>query len=74
MGDTVKDAGNRSQLKPEGWHTITPRIVVRDTKGFVEFLKQVFDATGEYVETRPSVVTEPRAVATGSAGGVIQLR
>jgi len=41
---------------PEGWHTITPRIVVQDAKLFVEFLRNVFSATGEYLETRPSVI------------------
>ena len=45
-----------SHPAPEGWNTITPRIVVQDTKGLVEFLRQVFDATGDYVETRPSVI------------------
>ena len=45
-----------SHPAPEGWNTITPRIVVQDAKGLVEFLRQVFDATGDYVETRPSVI------------------
>ena len=45
-----------SHPAPEGWNTITPRIVVQDAKGFVEFLRQVFDATGDYLETRPSVI------------------
>jgi uncharacterized glyoxalase superfamily protein PhnB len=41
---------------PEGWRTITPRIVVDDPKEFVEFLKRVFDAEGDYLENRPSVI------------------
>ena len=45
-----------SHPAPEGWNTITPRIVVQDAKGFVEFLRQVFDATGDYLDTRPSVI------------------
>ena len=45
-----------SHPAPEGWNTITPRIVVQDAKGLVEFLRQVFDATGDYVESRPSVI------------------
>jgi PhnB protein len=47
----------KSQYAPEGWHTITPRIVVHDAKQFVEFLKDIFGATGDYLETRPSVMT-----------------
>jgi uncharacterized glyoxalase superfamily protein PhnB len=35
---------------------VTPRIVVVDTKRFVDFLKQVFEATGDYLESRPSVI------------------
>jgi uncharacterized glyoxalase superfamily protein PhnB len=41
---------------PEGWHSITPRLVVHDTGKLVEFLKQVFDATGDYQIERPSVM------------------
>jgi uncharacterized glyoxalase superfamily protein PhnB len=41
---------------PDGWHTVTPRIVVRGAKQFVVFLKQVFEATGEYRQDRPSEV------------------
>ncbi len=41
---------------PEGWHSVTPRIVARDARGLVEFLKRVFDATGEYREAAPSVL------------------
>lgn len=40
----------------EGWHIITPRIVAQGTKRFVEFLVQVFGATGEFQDTRPSVL------------------
>ena len=46
----------KSHAAPEGWNTITPRIVVQDSKGFVDFLRQVFDATGDYLESRPSVI------------------
>jgi PhnB protein len=41
---------------PEGWHTITPRLVVRQASEFVEFVKTVFLATGEYEEQRPTVL------------------
>ncbi len=42
--------------RPEGCHTVTPRIVVHDAKRLVEFLKQVFGATGEYRQDRPAEV------------------
>ena len=41
---------------PEGWHSITPRLVVDDTAKLVAFLKQVFDATGDHQTERPSVI------------------
>lgn len=39
---------------PEGWHTVTPRIFARDHEALVAFLKDVFDATGEFHADRPS--------------------
>jgi uncharacterized glyoxalase superfamily protein PhnB len=47
----------RSSSSPEGWHTVTPRIVARDAQHLVEFIKEVFRATGDYEQTRPSVIT-----------------
>ena len=41
---------------PEGWHSITPRLVARDAAMLVEFLKQAFDATGDFRTDRPSVM------------------
>ena len=39
---------------PEGWHTVTPRIIARDTEGLVAFLQRVFGATGEFRAEMPS--------------------
>jgi uncharacterized glyoxalase superfamily protein PhnB len=41
---------------PEGYHTVTPRIVVDDVAGFVAFLRVVFGATGDIVEGRPAEI------------------
>ncbi len=40
--------------QPAGWHTVTPRIVTRDVEGLVEFLRQVFEASGELHPARPA--------------------
>jgi len=53
----MKGTNNPFHFTPEGWHTITPRIVVHHAKEIVDFLKQVFGATGEYRSDRPSVIT-----------------
>jgi uncharacterized glyoxalase superfamily protein PhnB len=45
-----------SSSAPEGWHTITPRIVVDDAQGLVAFLVTVFEAAGEYRSDRPSEI------------------
>jgi PhnB protein len=44
-------------LSPKGWRTITPRIVASDARSLVEFVKQVFEATGEYRVDAPTVLS-----------------
>ncbi len=39
---------------PEGWHTVTPRIVVEDPATLVRFLTHAFDASGECADDAPS--------------------
>ena len=41
---------------PEGWHTLTPRIVTDDVAGLVGFLKVALGATGEVPEDRPATL------------------
>jgi PhnB protein len=41
---------------PDGWHSLTPRIVTEDMAGLVEFLRRAFDATGEVHPDRPTVL------------------
>jgi PhnB protein len=40
--------------KPDGWSTITPRIVTQDVRGLIQFLRAAFDAEGDFVCGRPS--------------------
>jgi PhnB protein len=40
---------------PEGWHSVTPRLVVHDPAKLVEFLKQAFGASGDYAADAPSI-------------------
>jgi uncharacterized glyoxalase superfamily protein PhnB len=44
----------KSSRIPDGWHTVTPRIVVEDTSAVVHFLETVFGATGELRSDSPS--------------------
>jgi PhnB protein len=41
---------------PEGWQSITARIVVDDIAGLAAFLQRVFGATGDLRTDRPSVL------------------
>ena len=41
---------------PDGWHSVTPRLMVSDPARLVEFLKQAFGATGDLLTQRPSVI------------------
>ena len=43
-----------STSQPDGWHTVTPRIVVRDPETLVTFLRDVFGASGHYHAERPA--------------------
>ena len=52
MGDTV----NHFNFAPDGWHTVTPKLVVNDARQAIEFVREVFEATGDYLPDRPSVI------------------
>src|SRR6185503_10666250 len=45
-----------AETTPEGWHSITPRLVVREPARLVEFLKQAFGASGELRTDMPSLI------------------
>ncbi len=45
-----------TKLLPEGWHSITPRLIVDDPARLVDFLRVAFDATGEFRADMPSVL------------------
>lgn len=45
---------NLPTYKPAGWPTVTPRIIVHGAKQLVDFVKQVFAATGEYHPQAPA--------------------
>jgi uncharacterized glyoxalase superfamily protein PhnB len=42
--------------RPPEFRTVTPRVVVSDAAGAVEFLRTVFDAVGEVQAERPTEV------------------
>ena len=44
-------------MNPPGWRTITPRIVVPRAEDLVKFIKDVFEATGDYQQDRPAIIS-----------------
>ena len=38
----------------KGFHTVTPRIIMRDPQDLITFLKEVFGAEGDFVPGRPA--------------------
>ena len=55
---------------PEGWHTVTPRIVVRNAEQMVAFINRVFGATGEYRIGSPSIIQIGDSVLMVSEAGI----
>jgi PhnB protein len=41
---------------PEGWHSVTPRLVVHDPAKLVRFLKHAFGATGDFATDAPALM------------------
>ena len=60
----------RPSFTPEGWHTVTPRIVAQHAQELVEFIKHVFGATGEYRTDRPVIVSIGDSMIMISDAGV----
>ncbi|MEX3924934.1 MULTISPECIES: VOC family protein [Paraburkholderia] len=45
-----------ANFQPDGWHTVTPRIVVRDAENLVAFIKTVFQAQGVFRHGLPAEI------------------
>ncbi|MBV9438388.1 MAG: VOC family protein [Candidatus Eremiobacteraeota bacterium] len=58
-----------AECLPEGWHTVTPRLVVRDPRRLVQFLVEAFGASGEYRTDVPSVMRIGDAIVMVSGAG-----
>jgi uncharacterized glyoxalase superfamily protein PhnB len=52
----VNETGDAVHFKPLGWQCVTPRIVTRQPRELVQFIKRVFAASGDYQDARPTVL------------------
>lgn len=55
---------------PEGWHTVTPRIVVSDVEALIEFLRHTFGAEGEFRAAMPSEIRIGDSIVMVSGAGI----
>jgi uncharacterized glyoxalase superfamily protein PhnB len=58
-----------ASFQPDGWHTVTPRIITPDAEGLVAFLKAVFQAQGDLHPGRPAEIRIGDSVVMISDGG-----
>jgi PhnB protein len=58
-----------AKFQRNGWHTVTPRIVVRDPKALIDFLKKVFHAQGEFRAGAPAEILIGDSLVMVSDGG-----
>jgi PhnB protein len=61
-----------SGFQPEGYHTVTPRIIAGDPEKLVGFLKEVFGARGELHAGRPAEMRIGDSVVMISDGGAVR--
>src|SRR5229473_312518 len=66
----MTDSAERSKHTPEGWHAVTPRIVVQHAEQLVAFIRQVFGATGEYRPDVPAVLKIGDSIVMVSDAGI----
>jgi len=60
------------QGKPDGWHSVTPRIFTQDVAGLIEFLRTVFGAEGDIRSGAPSEIRIGDSIVMISDGGGIR--
>lgn len=70
MISIVTDSTGSATFKPDGWHTVTPRIIVPDAAGLVEFIRRVFNATGDYGPQAPAELKIGDSIIMVSDAGV----
>jgi PhnB protein len=58
-----------SKSTPPGWHSVTPRLVVKDPAKLVEFLKKTFEAQGEFTAQTPSLMRIGDSIVMVSGAG-----
>jgi PhnB protein len=66
----MSETSDRSRFTPEGWHTVTPRIVVHEARQLVAFVQHVFGASGDYRPDMPAVLSIGDSIVMISDAGI----
>jgi uncharacterized glyoxalase superfamily protein PhnB len=45
-----------NRFQPDGWHTVTPRIITSEPEEMVRFVKEVFLGKGKFQVNRPAEI------------------
>ncbi|WP_244110077.1 VOC family protein [Burkholderia arboris] len=71
-GESIRKSRRRSHtmapFQPDGWHTVTPRIVVPDPENLIAFIRTVFHARGEFRAGLPAEIRIGDSVVMISGG------
>jgi PhnB protein len=71
MPDLLTQATGRKieSMPRNGYHTLTPRLVVSDLRGAVKFLCTVFDGSGDVERGRPAEIRVGDSLAMVAPAG-----
>ena len=58
-----------NRFQPDGWHTVTPRIITSKPEEMVRFVKEVFRGQGEFHADRPAEIRIGDSLIMISDGG-----
>jgi PhnB protein len=58
-----------NSFQPDGWHTVTPRIITSKPEELVRFVKEVFRGEGEFRIRRPTEIRVGDSLIMISDGG-----
>jgi len=58
-----------SSFQPDGWHTVTPRIIASRPEEMVRFVKEVFRGEGEFQINSPAQIRVGDSLIMISDGG-----
>lgn len=59
----------KAKTTPDGWHSVTPRLVAQDPAQLVRFIKKTFDAAGEFAADQPSQMRIGDSIVMVSGAG-----